>query len=433
MPDFPNDDTQLDASERVRIASAGHTAEFAPAAGGRLTGLSTDGLDWIVPLAETDWPAAKWPRAGSYPLAPYSNRIRDGVFTFDGARHRLRSLAGRSEAIHGSGLYLPWQVRALEADSVDLVLDAPAGTMGWAWPFECVQRYRLDAGGLSLTLIMRNGGDTPMPFGFGIHPYFTARRVALHARRLWPADERGLPTGSKVTHVRELRQSAEGCDTYLSQWEGRATLHWDDGRELALRADPAFAHLVVYTAPGADFLCVEPVSNVADAFNLAAAGDARTGMRVLAPGERYSASLRMDFQRKARRDQAIIRRHQARESPSEKLSTEQLQATAEILRRVQERLARSGSLPLEPTLYACAKGYRRSVADYAWSWLSGLLAPHKSLSAWMDAHQPDWRAGKTPAAVVYARSENGWFSWLIAELEAEINDPQARARRDARG
>ena len=63
-----------------------------------------------------------------------------------------------------------------------------------------------------------------------------------------------------------------------------------------LRADPAFAHLVVYTAPGADFLCVEPVSNVADAFNLAAAGDGRTGMRVLAPGERYSASLRMDFQ-----------------------------------------------------------------------------------------------------------------------------------------
>ena len=49
----------------------------------------------------------------------------------------------------------------------------------------------------------------------------------------------------------------------------------------------------------------------------------------------------------------------------------------------------------------------------------------------MDAHQPDWRAGKTPAAVVYARSENGWFSWLIAELEAEINDPQARARRRA--
>lgn len=30
MPDFPNDDTQLDASERVRIASAGHTANSRP-------------------------------------------------------------------------------------------------------------------------------------------------------------------------------------------------------------------------------------------------------------------------------------------------------------------------------------------------------------------------------------------------------------------
>ena len=91
--------------------------------------------------------------------------------------------------------------------------------------------------------------------------------------------------------MRELGQSAEGCDTYLSQWGGRATLHWPDGHELALHADAAFAHLVVYTAPGSDFLCVEPVTNVADAFNLAAAGETRTGLQVLAPGERFSATM----------------------------------------------------------------------------------------------------------------------------------------------
>ncbi|WAI85873.1 MULTISPECIES: hypothetical protein [Achromobacter] len=113
-----------------------------------------------------------------------------------------------------------------------------------------------------------------------------------------------------------------------------------------------------------------------------------------------------------------------------KLSTEQLQAAAETLRRVQAKLARSGSLPLEPTLYASAKGFRRNVPDYLWAWLSGLLAPHKSLASWMDTHQPGWRDGKTPAAVVYARTEKGWFDWLIAELEAEINDPHARAKRE---
>ncbi len=281
----------LDASERVSIASGAHQAEFAPGGGGRLTRLSTGAHDWIVPLAATEWPAGKWPRAGSYPLAPYSNRIRDGVFAFNGARHALQSVPGRPQAIHGAGLFQAWQVRNLAADSVDLVLDQPAGVLGWPWPFECMQRWRLDGRGLGLTLAIVNQGDTPMPFGLGIHPYFTAQRVTLHARRIWPSDADGLPTGSQVTHVRELCQSAEGCDTYLSQWAGRATLHWAAGHELALHADPAFAHLVVYTAPGSDFLCVEPVTNVADAFNLAAAGDTRTGMRVLEPGERFSATL----------------------------------------------------------------------------------------------------------------------------------------------
>ncbi|MDF3942309.1 aldose 1-epimerase [Achromobacter denitrificans] len=289
MQDIPVPET-LDASARVTIASGAHQAEFAPAGGGRLTRLSTGGHDWIVPLTDTHWPAAKWPRAGSYPLAPYANRIRDGVFTFNGARHVLPSLSGRPHAIHGASLYQAWRVRDQAEDCVDLVLDQPAGMLGWPWPFECVQRYRLDARGLRVALAIVNLGDTPMPFGLGLHPYFTAQRVTLHARRLWPADADGLPTGSQVGHVRELRRSAEGCDTYLSQWEGRATLHWPDGHELALHADPAFAHLVVYTAPGSDFLCVEPVTNVADAFNLAAAGDTRTGMRVLEPGARFSAT-----------------------------------------------------------------------------------------------------------------------------------------------
>ncbi|MGY6271254.1 aldose epimerase family protein [Achromobacter denitrificans] len=280
----------LDASARVLISSGANQAEFAPDGGGRLTRLSTAGHDWIVPLAATGWPPGQWPRAGSYPLAPYANRIRDGVFVFNGVRHVLQSVPGRPHAIHGAGLYQAWRVRNHAADSVDLVLEQPAGVLGWPWPFECTQRYRLDARGLSVALAIVNLGDTPMPFGFGLHPYFTAQRVTLHARRLWPADADGLPAGSQVAHVRELRRSAGGCDTYLSQWEGRATLHWPDGHELALHADPAFAHLVVYSAPGSDFLCVEPVTNVADAFNLAAGGDTRTGMRVLEPGACFSAT-----------------------------------------------------------------------------------------------------------------------------------------------
>jgi aldose 1-epimerase len=48
---------------------------------------------------------------------------------------------------------------------------------------------------------------------------------------------------------------------------------------------------VVYTPPGESFFCAEPVSHITDAFNLAATGQADTGMLTLAPGESVRASL----------------------------------------------------------------------------------------------------------------------------------------------
>ncbi|WZB68165.1 hypothetical protein WJ971_13110 [Achromobacter xylosoxidans] len=38
------------------------------------------------------------------------------------------------------------------------------------------------------------------------------------------------------------------------------------------------------------------MTNVADAFNLAAAGETRTGLQVLAPGARFSASMLLALQ-----------------------------------------------------------------------------------------------------------------------------------------
>ncbi|OZI36391.1 aldose epimerase [Bordetella genomosp. 1] len=290
-PATPSNVPWLDATQRVSIASGAHQAEFSPGGGGRLTALRTGTHDWVVPITEPGWPTTRWPRAGSYPLAPYSNRIRDGRYTFEGRSHQLESLPGRPHALHGSGLHSAWTARNVQADSVELVLAQPQGVLGWPSAFECVQHYRLSARGLALTLSLHNQGEHDMPFGFGVHPYFTARRVQLQARRYWPAGADGLPQAGVATRVDAISCSREGCDTYLSQWGGRALLEWPDGHRLSLEAEPAFEHLVVYSAPGASFLCVEPVTNVADAFNLAAAGVADTGMRVLAPGARFSSTM----------------------------------------------------------------------------------------------------------------------------------------------
>ena len=58
-------------------------------------------------------------------------------------------------------------------------------------------------------------------------------------------------------------------------------------------ADAACDHLVVYVPGGANFLAVEPVTHMTDAFNRADRGEPGTGTRVLAPGAHFSCTMRI--------------------------------------------------------------------------------------------------------------------------------------------
>jgi len=76
---------------------------------------------------------------------------------------------------------------------------------------------------------------------------------------------------------------------------GTATARIDDpanGRGLRIDFDASFRECVVYNPPHREAICIEPYTCVPDPFRLAAAGR-DTGLRVLAPGERFSARIAM--------------------------------------------------------------------------------------------------------------------------------------------
>ena len=81
-------------------------------------------------------------------------------------------------------------------------------------------------------------------------------------------------------------------DNAFVGWDGRAVVTWPERRaRVRLEARGPLGTLVVYTPPGQSFFCAEPVSHITDAFNLAATGQAGTGMLRLEPGETVSATL----------------------------------------------------------------------------------------------------------------------------------------------
>ena len=83
----------------------------------------------------------------------------------------------------------------------------------------------------------------------------------------------------------------EGLDHNFQGWSGTARVEWP-GVGVTIEADPTFRHLVLYVPPGQDYFCLEPVSHVADGFNMLARGVQGTGVRVLGPGERLAGTVR---------------------------------------------------------------------------------------------------------------------------------------------
>lgn len=233
----------------------------------------------------------------SFPLVPWSNRIRAGRFTF-GDRSVALTPNLRGHAIHGLGYRAPWTVTDRSAS--EAVLEHRHALGEWPWAYRATQRIALTPAGLHVEMVLTNESDTTMPAGLGWHPYFPrTAATTLHARvaGIWLTDAEILPT-VLVTPPPDrdprlgLAVDRVQLDNVFVGWDREAVITWPEWHaRLRLRASDPLSTLVVYTPPGEAFFCAEPVSHITEAFNLAAAGHADTGMLVLAPGETARAAF----------------------------------------------------------------------------------------------------------------------------------------------
>lgn len=277
--------------------------DLAPGIGGAVARFCSDGpggrRDWMRPMDAAAIAAGDPGAAACFPLFPFSNRIRDRAFEFDGRAVRLEHPF--QDAEHGHGWLSPWRVEHAAADHATLTFARPA-TPDWPFAYSARQDFALTARRLEVGIEIVNTGTARMPAGLGLHPYFPRTpATTLRARvdGLWETDRRILPT--RLVAPEPPRDPRAGLavdqvplDNCFAGWDGRAEIAWPEtGDGLEMTAEGPLGFLVVYTPPREDFFCAEPVSNATDAFNLAAAGRDDTGMLILEPGR--SASARVVF------------------------------------------------------------------------------------------------------------------------------------------
>jgi aldose 1-epimerase len=265
--------TAAGAPEILKFSTGDLALDLCPALGGSITDLRWrhPAGHWIELLRPTDTAAiARRDIEGvsCFPLTPYSNRVRNGRFEFEGREIVLPPDPSGPHAQHGHGWRRAWQVVTATSDRATLRLTHAAD----AWPFDYVieQRFQLEPDGFEVELAARNDSARAMPFGFGVHPYFprtAACRLTAAVSGFWETDNA------------------------FTGWQGRAVIDWPEhATRLTLNATAALRVLVIYVPRGEDYFCAEPVSNSTDAFNLAHERD-DTGLIVLAPGQTVSARV----------------------------------------------------------------------------------------------------------------------------------------------
>ncbi|WP_246056317.1 hypothetical protein [Cellulomonas cellasea] len=154
----------------VTLRSGSWELGVLPATGGSLAfgRVLVDGewLDLLRPTRPTVYGAPE--KCASFPLVPWSNRIRDGVLRFRGRTWTLAHNAADGTAMHGAVAYYTWRVVDRTAARVELELDT-RGLVGvnFPWQFRSRLVYELDGADLRVTTTVENVDTEPFPAGFG--------------------------------------------------------------------------------------------------------------------------------------------------------------------------------------------------------------------------------------------------------------------------
>jgi aldose 1-epimerase len=257
--------------------------------------------------------------AGIPLLAPWASRLDQPAFFANGKRYNFDLELGNVRGpvpMHGLVWNTPhWEVATVAADSRSARYTArlrfwrhPDLMAQWPIAHEYEMTYQLRDGELEVRLAVTNLSAEAMPVSFGFHPYFTLPGIprdqyTLHipARARVQTDDRLLPTGAFRPMDLAPEFSLRGItldDGFIDLVRGpnnRAVFTVKSGGvTLEASFGPNYPAAVVWVpnqnGQPQPFLCIEPMTGIANAINLAAAGK-YPALQTIAPGARWMESF----------------------------------------------------------------------------------------------------------------------------------------------
>ncbi|MBW6424352.1 aldose 1-epimerase family protein [Rhizobium sp. XQZ8] len=282
--------------ETVELRNERMTARIA-AFGAELRTLALDGADFLWRPDAGIWD-------GTCPvLFPVIGRVNDDVVRIGGTAYSM--------PMHGFALTSLFSVVEQTVEHCTLELRAsPETRQDYPYDFTLRMSYRLSDSALQITAEIRNDGQITLPASLGLHPGFRWPLVpgVPKGRHLLTFDEAApihytrpidrligpdrfelLLEGKSVRLAEALFE--KGGLALLSLKSRSLRFHTEDGNA-AVRVDfPEMDGIILWSRPGGDFLCIEPLLGHADPIGFAGDMLEKPGMAHIAPGETLKLSV----------------------------------------------------------------------------------------------------------------------------------------------
>ena len=247
-------------------------------------------------------------------LFPFPGRIPQGEFQFQNQKFQIPINFRDGTAIHGFVFDRKWDISEISTpSSKEAFLKSTYTTDStlekfFPFPFQIEMTYILREAELELVFKAINRGKQALPFGYGIHPYFTlpGKRedwvLYLPAAEIYELIDI-LPTGvsKKIPKQFDFRTEKSLQGIYMDDLFGKLKKNkqgfvscWLRNRahnfKLTVTSDQSFDYYVLYAPKDHDFICIEPYTCIPNAFNLANSG-IKTGLRLLKTGESFEVHI----------------------------------------------------------------------------------------------------------------------------------------------
>jgi aldose 1-epimerase len=294
----------------LRDEASALEATFVPGAGMLCSSLRHRGEELLAQNAGVAAYAQQGRTMGIPLLYPWANRLAGFDYSAAGRSvpvpHDLARVRVDQNGlpIHGvlAGL-MAWELTP--ADDRDPSPDALTARLSWSdaqpqlfdvFPFRHELRYEAAVrdGSLEIAVTVDACGEDPVPLSFGFHPYLSPpgaarerllvelpamRPLALDAQQIPIAAEQALAPQRFELDERELD---DGFDQVPEPAHFSVT---GAGRRIELTFRDGYPCAQVYAPRAGQFICFEPMTAPTNALR---SGD---GLRVLAPGERFTAGF----------------------------------------------------------------------------------------------------------------------------------------------